>query len=193
LVLDGTSITANSSGWYDQNGNHESENPNYIAGICGSSDSCYGYDVDYRDFFIFAIPSGSYSQASLQLYNPSLAQGDSGNGYVSATSSLTYTNWDVSTDLGTLAAQQLGLTAVYADLGSGVLFASTVMTPDDDGQWVNIQLDAAALNSINAAAGGDWAVGGAVNSAVAPEPSSIVLFATGFLGMAGAIRRKLTA
>ena len=54
LSLNGgaTVIDATVTGWYDQTGFHDSTNPNYIAGTCGSSDACNGYDTNYRDFLL---------------------------------------------------------------------------------------------------------------------------------------------
>ncbi len=76
LMLDSTSVTANFTGWYDDTGSHGAGNPNYIAGVCGSSDACNGGDENQHNFFVFAIPSGTYSSAVLWIYNPGVGVGN---------------------------------------------------------------------------------------------------------------------
>jgi hypothetical protein len=192
LVLDGNAVTANFTGWYDETGSHSAFNPNYIAGVCGSSDACNGNDLDQHDFFVFSIPSGTYTSAVLQIYNPGVAAGDANDGYICPCGSLTYTNWDVLTAIADLEASNSGRIDIYNDLGSGVQFGSVTVTAASDGTFVNITLDAAALAAINAAAGGEFAIGGAVGmGTTTPEPGTLVLLGTAMLTGAGLIRRKL--
>ena len=193
LVLNGVAFPpANFTGWYDDTGFHDPTNPNYIAGVCGSSDACNGNDLNYHDFFVFQIPSGSYTSAVLRIYNPGIVAGDTNNGYICPCSSLTYTNWDVTTPDTVLEALNSGRTDIFDDLGSGVLYGSVVVTAASDGTYIDISLDAAALAAINAHAGdGNFAIGGAVNMVTTPEPGTLSLMGTGLLVGAGLIRRKL--
>ena len=98
----------------------------------------------------------------------------------------------VTTSIATLISAQSGQVGIYNDLGSGVQYASTVVTAASDGTQVLITLDAAALASLIAAEGGSWAVGGAVSaSSSVPEPTSFGLLGAGLAGLAVLGRRRL--
>lgn len=187
LLLDNQAPIGGWNGWYDQTGFHDWANPNYLAGVCGSSDACLGDDLDAHDFLVFPIPAGTYSSAVLQIYNPSLANGDAGNGFQCQCGSLTYALWDVTTGIFDLENGHTGRIDIYDDLGSGIAYGSVVVTPADDGTYVTITLNAAALAAINAAAGDRIAFGGSV----VPEPGTLVLTGTVALAGFGFIRRKL--
>jgi hypothetical protein len=186
LSLNGgaTVVQAIQTGWYDQFGN---PNPNgvglhnYIAGICGSSDGC-GNNSNFHDYFVFNIPTGVYTSATLQVFNPA-------DGYRSPNPTETYNNWDVTTpisELGTVAG-----VGIFNDLGSGIQYAGTVVSAADNGVVVNIVLDAAAINAINGDAGLQFAVGGAVVlGGTTPEPSTLLLFGSGITGLIGYLRRR---
>ena len=66
------------------------------------------------------------------------------------------------TDIATLRAGGSGLTGIFDDLGGGTGFGQVDMTVADNGTVVSIPLNESAEAAINAAAGGLWAVGGAV-------------------------------
>ncbi len=66
-----------------------------------------------------------------------------------------------------------------------------MVTAASDGTYVNMTLNGAALAAINAAAGGEFAIGGAVNSPV-PEPGTLALLGSAALAGAGFLRRKLS-
>lgn len=188
LILDGNSVEASFTGWWDQTGSHSASNPNYIAGICGSSDGCFGNDTDHHNFFVFNIPSGTYSTATLRIYNPGVVNGDFADGYICPCGSLTYQSWDVTTGIADLEATGSGQVGIYDDLASGILYGWVAVTAASDGTYVDITLNADALAAINAAAGAQWAVGG---NTVIPEPGTLTLLGTSLLAGAGLLRRKL--
>jgi hypothetical protein len=128
LILNGTTIlSATSSDSYDQTGNNLHSGGgvgNYIAGVCGSNDSCFGFNFNYHDFFVFDLANvvGPITSAQLSIGNPNPS------GYISQASSLTYNSWDVSTSIATLIAAQSGQVGIFNDLGSGTQFGSTTVT-----------------------------------------------------------------
>jgi hypothetical protein len=60
----------------------------------------------------------------------------------------------------------------------------------DNGTFVNITLNAAALAAINAAAGGQLAIGGSLGIAAVPEPGTFAPIGLGLLGVAAFRRRR---
>ncbi len=179
LVLDGTPVYANYTGWYDVTGFHNPSNVDYAAGISGAIHM-------HNDFFEFTIPDGTYTSAYLSIYNPS-ADGVH-QGYCCSGSAV-YSNWDVTTSIADLIAYQTGRTDILNDLGSGIFFGSVVVSAADNNTQVIVNLDPAALASINAAAGGGWAVGGKLDQPV-PEPATITLVITGLGALTQRLRRK---
>lgn len=151
-------LEAVDSGNYDWEGDHSSSNTYYPAGDTAAS----GYN-ELRNFFIFDLSAvtGPVLGATLELYNPSNPP-DAGNGYNSPDSFETYSLWEVVTDVSTLTAGGSGLTGIFDDLGGGTAFGTIDMTEADNGTIVSISLNHNAENAIVAAAGGLWAVGGAV-------------------------------
>jgi hypothetical protein len=143
-------LNAIGSGWWDSTGSHTATNPNYIAGL---------YTNEYRDYFVFDLAgiSQPITGATLLVFNPS-------GGYSSADPTETYAVFDVSTPIATLQASGTGRTDVFADLGTGAAFGTRDVSAIDNGQIVSIDLNSTAINSLNAALGGQFAVGGAVTS-----------------------------
>jgi len=192
LQTNNGNFVATNTGWYDIGGNHGAANPDYIVGLCGSSDSCNGGDDVFNNFFAFNGQTGVTS-ATLSVYlpNPGAIYPGLSAFYCNCTS-LTYQLWDVSTPVATLVADNSGATSIFSDLESGLNFGSVVVTPAEQGTQILITLDAAAIASINAAgANGDqWAVGGSIYGAQSPEPGTLVMFGSGLLGLAGLARRK---
>lgn len=151
-------LEAIDSGNYDMDGDHTSTNTYYPAGDVAAS----GYS-EIRNFFVFDL-SGLTEPvvgATLELYCPSDPP-DAGNGYTSPDSFERYALWEVVTDIPTLRAGGTGLIGIYDDLGGGTTFGQIDMTEADNGTVVSIGLNHNAEASIEATAGGLWAVGGAV-------------------------------
>jgi len=184
---------ATMTGWYDMGGNHSASNPDYIVGLCGSSDSCNGGDDVFNDFFTFNVTPGTTS-AVLSVYLPDPGAFQSGlSAFYCNCSSLTYQSWDVSTPIALLQSDNTGQVAIYNDLGSGTMYGSVVVVPADQGTQILITLNSAAIASINAAAanGEQWAVGGSIfGAATTPEPGTISLALTGLGAGLGMLRRR---
>jgi len=186
-TTDGTFfLDALDRGWYDSFGltNGASPNNNFIAGICGSSDECNGDDVDRRNWFRFDLSgvTGMVLDAFLTLRVPSP------DGYIGPTPTVPYFVYDVEGDFDELGTVDSLLT--YVDLGTGPLFGSVVTTDADEGSDVFVFLNAAALAAIQSNLGGNFAVGGSVDtSLIVPEPATVGLAAGALLGLA-ALRKR---
>ena len=152
------SLDAVDSGNYDWTGDHGSSNQNYIAGSPSN-----GY-YELRNFVVFDLAgvTGPVTAATLELYNPGQVP-DGSDGFTSADPTETYTVYEVTTPVATLVAGGTGLTAVFDDLGAGVLFGSVEVSAADNGAIVQVPLNPDAVAAINAA-GGLWAVGGALTT-----------------------------
>lgn len=151
-------LEAVDSGNYDMDGDHSAQNTYYPAGDIAAS----GYS-EIRNFFVFDLSGVTEPVvgATLELYCPSDPP-DVGNGYRSPDPFERYALWEVVTDVATLTAGGTGLIGIYDDLGGGTAFGYIDMTEADNGTMVSIGLNHSAEASIEAAAGGLWAVGGAV-------------------------------
>lgn len=186
LVLNGsTTLTATNRGWVDEFGtnNFGGATGNYIVGTCGSSDSCVGSDTYANNYFAFDIDgiSGTTS-AVLNLYQPAVGEnGGADGGFLSQSSSLLYTLFDVSGN--PLTDSGLG---IFGDLASGVSYGSFVVDSSSNGTIVSIALNAAAVSAING--GTDtFFIGGTISPV--PEPATYGMLLAG-LGMLGFMVRR---
>jgi len=151
-------LDAVDSGWFSPT-QHIGQNENYVVGNVDS--------VERRNFFIFDLGgvTGEITGATLSLYNP-----DSDlaflKGYVSPDPTETYTLFDVTTATSTLKLSQVGAAAaaVFDDLGAGTILGQVTLSSADNGTTVSIVLDGDALAALNAARGGEFAIGGALTT-----------------------------
>lgn len=142
-----STLNAIDFGWYNENGFHSSENDNYIVGT-----NFPVPNIMYRNFFVFDLSGlGDVESATLRLFTFQVpAQGQ-------------FVLWDVQTEIASLVAGGQGLTSTYGDLGSGESYGNISISADQDNEFIEITLNSAAIDSINAA-GGLWALGGSNNN-----------------------------
>jgi Ca2+-binding RTX toxin-like protein len=166
--VEATTINFTDSGWYDSTGFHGPTNQNYITGKTN------------RNFFIFDLSAVSepINGAHLRLSMPV-------GGYNSPDATETYTLFDVSTPVATLQAGGSGLLSVYDDLGTGTALGSLEVSRDNVTAVVSVVLNAAGVAALNAAAGGQFAIGGAVTTPDGPLTQSVF----GFSGNVNDVRQ----
>jgi subtilisin family serine protease len=145
-------VNALDTGWYNSQGLHDAPNPNILAGNVAG-------DAVYRNFFAFDLAGlgGSVTDARLLAYNPP-------GGYISPDPSETFELFDVSTPIDSLLAGGFGLTGTFDDLGTGTSLGATEVSSAQDGSYVEVGLNPAALAQIEAALGSQLALGGALTS-----------------------------
>lgn len=181
----GPTLTLNwtDSGWWNATGFHDATNDNYFVGQSGG--------LQYRDYFVFNLAGVTQpiSSATLQVYNPAVANGDSGNGYISIDPTETYTVFDVSTPLAALQASNSGQVGIFNDLGTGVPFGATVASPASNGQVLSIPLNAPGVAALNAAAGGSVALGGAITTLLGGANQALFGFSGFGANVANHVRR----
>ncbi|RIL07235.1 MAG: hypothetical protein DCC71_03850 [Proteobacteria bacterium] len=149
-------------GWYTGRGEHALQNDNYLIGHNGAD--------AFRNFFVFDLSTldltglvVASARLEVQRYNASTLI----EGYV-----FEYGLFDVGTDAATLMADHPGPLPnadgvdVYEDLGSGASYGSLAVDPlaGDADDLLQFDLSAAALADLGAAAGGFFAIGGAITN-----------------------------
>jgi hypothetical protein len=195
-------------GWYDHTGAHSSGNKNTITGQDGSG------TTDYNSFFLFNLGSlsGTVTSGVLRLELEA---------YFGPDAFEAFTVYDVSTPAGLLSANNSGQVGIFNDLQSGNIYGTGSATASQVGTILTINLSAAAIANINAAAGGTFAVGVHLNqitlpsgdealrfsggsesrvhqldlqTSAVPEPATLSMFGLGALGLGFATyrRRKIT-
>jgi hypothetical protein len=165
-------INAIDSGWYNQTGTHVAQNDNYLAGEFSAA--------ELRNFIVFDLTAvvNDIVSASLLLYNPDNAL-PALRGYVSPDPTETYQLYDVSTPIATLSLSNVGATgiAIFDDLGSGTVLGQQTVSAADNGAVVSIVLNADGIAALNAARGGQFAIGGALTTLGSPGDEFVFGFA----------------
>lgn len=193
LELDGGAMRINASaqGWFDDLGKR-GPGGNYVVGLCGSGYFCEEPGRDHHDFMRFDTGQlGSrVSSASLLLWNPQALDGG-GDGYFSSHSSETFLLHDVTSSPADLMQPGTRRPDIYADSGSGTFYGQAIVSAADNGTWVRVPLNAAALDAINGAAGRSIAFGGSLAGVNAvPEPGTIGLALGGLTLLAWRMKRR---
>jgi hypothetical protein len=171
LAFTGAAMSENAEyrGLYNESGYHDSSFDGYYSGWDGA---------EFRSFFVFNIPALTVAtSATLTLWNPQFS-------YFSVDPSETYTLWSVETDIDALVANQENAEGIFDDLGSGVEFGSINITASDDGTYLIINLNEAAIQAINAAAAETdpekrkLAIGGSVTSLTKGNDAEVIFDGT---------------
>lgn len=197
LTMEASAATLNFGwfhrGWYNDTGvnNDAWWDNNYFVGETGGK--------EYRNWMQFDLSSLSQPIGTATLRVSTSA-------YSGTDPSETWFLYDVTTPVAQLGGA--ASTAVFADLGTGTPYGSITVSGNS---VVDIVLNAAAINEINAAAGGMFVLGGrlgtlpggifsmsnVVNNATTqllldtavPAPASVWLFGSA-LGLLGRVRRR---
>lgn len=180
LTINGVDYQSIDTGWIGIEGQHSSDNSNYIVGdCCGST---------YNNWGVFDLSNvtGVITSAVLSL-----------NSYSVSGSNVLFSLFDVDASLADLdttrpSGDATGQ-ALYLDLGSGSFYGDRVYNGSDINQVRSISLNANALSDIAASAGGQFAIGGTLQPGQAPsvpEPGTWLMLLLGFFGMGGVLRHR---
>ena len=174
LTIGGTqTVSASFTGWWDSTGFHDPTNLNYGVGDGNTT-------PDHHDFFVFNLANvaGTITAAQLSI-------GNDVAGYAAGVppTTSTYQMYDVSTSIAALEASNSGQVAIFNDLASGTSFAARTVSAADNGTQVLMTLNASGIAALNAAEGGQFAIGGALTTANAPEPGTVILLGSALAGL----------
>jgi hypothetical protein len=172
---DAATVVSYERGWYESTGVHLVGNDNYFAGRQDETP----FD-EKRNFFVFDLSGfSSITSATLELLVGPTPPFDS---IISIGGTETYTLFDFGGSISDLTGGTGGVLA-YTDLGTGTSYGSIVVTDGaDEGTVISITLNAAGIAAANAAAGGDFAIGGAITSLLAAPPPWADEYVFGFTG-----------
>jgi hypothetical protein len=130
-------------GWWPLSGSHNSSNNNTVTGHENTS--------DWNSYFIFDLSgiTGTVVDVTLRLEL---------EGYTSPDPTETVQIWDVTTNTATLEASGTSV-AIYNDLQSGTLFGTFTTSQSQVGQIRTTTFNTAGRAQVQAALGGEFAVG----------------------------------
>ena len=142
---------------------------NYVVGQLN-----LGTPTLFRNYFAFnlAAITETITSASLTAFNPA-PSGTNGAGYV-GDGSRTYSLYDVTTSLNGLTNPFVNGVPAYNDLGTGAVFGTATVSATNNGQFVNVTLNADGLAALNAAriqngGNGLFSIGGALTPITGSE------------------------
>lgn len=146
-------------GWYASTSgiNHDPDSPNYFTGT--------GAPVKARSYFVFDLSTLDLTGKVLSGARIKLRRFDQ-------TGAQTVTFWDVSTPMVSLKNDTSNL-ATFEDLGTGVNYGSTPVPTGSNSDIITFALNGAAMASLSAAAGGEWATGASTSGEGSDANSNI--------------------
>jgi hypothetical protein len=154
-------IDASDSGFHDDAGNHvDTTNENYTAGWA---------DEALRNWFVFdvsGLPAGeTVLSVTLRLYSPAVGEPDVTytGGYDSPDATETYEVHELLLPSAIVTAPSVLNPAVYTAIGTGALFGSHTASATDNGQLIDMALNAAGIAAVDAAVA-EIVLGGLVSS-----------------------------
>ena len=160
-------VQATDNGSYDDSGNHDANNKNYIA---GQLVDFMNNKVDFRNFFAFDVSAhaGSISSATFNAFLPA-------SGYSSADANETFELYDFVGNVNDLLGGNGGV-ASFNDLGSGTSYGLQSVSQVDEGTNVVVTLNAAGIAALNNGTAGFVVIGGGLTTIDASATSSQIVF-----------------
>jgi hypothetical protein len=175
------------SGWVRNDGYHNGgipglANTNYFSGY-NSGLNCTTYCADYFSFDLSDL-SGTVTSASFNVYAYTVT--NPGTFDIFATS-LTPAQVDSSNTFTD--------PSIFTGIVTAPMIGTLAIGPGDNETFVTVTLDSTGLAWLQANEGSQVVLGGAYDysEGTIPEPSSVMLFGTALLGVAGFLRRKRAA